>query len=438
MTARSFEACSTRAGNVKYEAEQVESFDDDEPRRIYDLASERLAWIGSGTIYFNAIARPEQPEQFSRFIAEAVNPDSEKADRLVAIRMESTTQSLAAGDKLVMPMRVFLGPKNRDLLESSYYAAPDVRYNATLISPFGCTFCVFQPVVDVLGLPAEHLPLRPTGLGSGHHRAGRLGPRTSAPDHEAVAEEHHADEQAGAEDHGCQGEVRRRQREDGAGDGRDLRPSRRRPLLFGCMPMLLQTPIWIALYSTLQATFELRHEPFLFGLTWIDDLSRPDHLVDFGQRFEILPFFGLGISGINLLPLLMAVVFFIQMKLQPQPTATMTDEQKAQQKLMQILMVTVFPLFLYSMPSGLNLYILTSTTIGIIETKLIRRNLKIEEDEIAAAEAEGRTLPQKPKGPLGRRLDGFRDTIAARVAEAQKHAQAAKTNSKSPKKPRKK
>src|SRR5437870_6620714 len=53
--------------------------------------------------------------------------------------------------------------------------------------------------------------------------------------------------------------------------------------ILGCLPMFLQMPIWIALWSALQSTFELRHAGFLrFGpvhLTWISDLSQPDHLI---------------------------------------------------------------------------------------------------------------------------------------------------------------
>ena len=171
-------------------------------------------------------------------------------------------------------------------------------------------------------------------------------------------------------------------------------------LPLGCLPMFLQTPIWIALYSTLQAEFSLRHAPFLefFGvhLTWISDLARPDNLIDFGQPVPLVFF---TIHGINLLPLLLAVVFFFQMKFQPQPVAT-TPEQASQQKLMKWIMVLMFPLFLYKAPSGLNIYIITSTLIGIFESKRIRDQLKAEE------EAKPVEIVDSPKGkpsPNGRK-----------------------------------
>src|SRR2546423_15652501 len=62
--------------------------------------------------------------------------------------------------------------------------------------------------------------------------------------------------------------------------------------ILGCLPMFLQMPIWIALYNSLQNTFELRQAPFLhpFGipLTWIHDLAKPDALIGFSQPIPLL------------------------------------------------------------------------------------------------------------------------------------------------------
>ncbi|HLL90291.1 MAG TPA: YidC/Oxa1 family membrane protein insertase, partial [Tepidisphaeraceae bacterium] len=150
--------------------------------------------------------------------------------------------------------------------------------------------------------------------------------------------------------------------------------------VLGCLPMFLQMPIWIALYSSLQSTFEMRQSPFLrFGdvhLTWIKDLAHPDRL--FAFQPIALPF-GFHVDALNVLPILMGVVFYLQMKLQPKP-ATMTPEQEQQQKMMMWMMPFIFPLVMYNGPAGLNLYILTSTTLGIIENKIIRKHIR-EQDE---------------------------------------------------------
>jgi YidC/Oxa1 family membrane protein insertase len=195
--------------------------------------------------------------------------------------------------------------------------------------------------------------------------------------------------------------------------------------VLGCLPMFLQTPIWIALWNALQSTFELRHAPFLYGFTWIKDLSRPDYLVHFSQPVQVLFFH---VSGINILPILMGVVFYVQTKLQPKP-ATMTPEQQQQQKMMTWMSTLLFPFMLYTGPSGLNLYILTSTAFGILESKVIRKHIAERE---ALEAAKGPTIvdapppgkggrgakkeePEKPKGMWGRLME--------KVEEVQRQAE---------------
>jgi len=167
--------------------------------------------------------------------------------------------------------------------------------------------------------------------------------------------------------------------------------------ILGCLPMFLQMPIWIALWSSLQSTFELRQAPFLWGLTWIHDLAKPDALIRFAT--VRLPF-GIHLDSLNILPIFLGVVFFIQQKMQPKPVAA-TPEQAQQQKMMQW-MSLLFPVFLYNGPSGLNLYIFTSTVIGIVESKVIRKHIKEREE----AEKAGRVIVDvKPTRASKRRGD---------------------------------
>ncbi len=73
----------------------------------------------------------------------------------------------------------------------------------------------------------------------------------------------------------------------------------------------------------------------------------------------------------------MGVVFYIQQKyMSPPPSPTMTKEQIQQQKIMKVMMVVMFPVMLYSAPSGLTLYIFTSSLIGIIESRYVRAHIK--------------------------------------------------------------
>jgi YidC/Oxa1 family membrane protein insertase len=148
--------------------------------------------------------------------------------------------------------------------------------------------------------------------------------------------------------------------------------------VMGCLPMLIQMPIWAALYSGLRNDIDLRHASFVPG--WINDLAGPDlvlpHAIPvIGHPLFHLPLVG-DIYGLNLLPLLLTAVFYIQMKVsmasQPKPA----DEQQAQMQKISQYMIFIFPLSLYNAPSGLNLYIFASTMAGLLDTWLVRKTLK--------------------------------------------------------------
>lgn len=160
----------------------------------------------------------------------------------------------------------------------------------------------------------------------------------------------------------------------------------------GFLPMFLQTPIWIALYAMLFYAFELRHEPAFFGFfqlfggwPFLADLAAADHF--FWTFKEPHQFLLWNITGINLLPLLMGAIFFVQQKYMTPPQTNMSKEMESQQKIIRFMMVVMFPLFLYSAPSGLTLYIVTSSVFSILESRYIRRH--IDELDLTAAPAKG-------------------------------------------------
>ncbi|MHC4140300.1 MAG: membrane protein insertase YidC [Planctomycetota bacterium] len=134
----------------------------------------------------------------------------------------------------------------------------------------------------------------------------------------------------------------------------------------GCLPMMLQMPVFFALFRTLQSSFEMRQAPFV---AWIGDLSASDQLF---QLPFTLPVLG---EWFNLLPILMGVASFVQMKLTPKTTAGDDPQAKMQQRMMQM-MPLLFPIMLYNFASGLALYWTTSTIISIGEQILIRRSVK--------------------------------------------------------------
>ncbi|MBI4357674.1 MAG: membrane protein insertase YidC [Candidatus Omnitrophica bacterium] len=124
----------------------------------------------------------------------------------------------------------------------------------------------------------------------------------------------------------------------------------------GCLPMVLQIPIFIAFYQVLDQTVELKGEPFIF---WIRDLSAPDRA--WTLPFA-LPFLG---DAVNVLPLLMLGSMVWQQKLTPQ---TGTPDQ---QRIMMIMPV-VFGFIFYSMPSGLVLYWFVNNMLSIFHQLFIK------------------------------------------------------------------
>jgi YidC/Oxa1 family membrane protein insertase len=128
----------------------------------------------------------------------------------------------------------------------------------------------------------------------------------------------------------------------------------------GCLPLLLQMPVFVALYQALAHTIALRNTPFV---GWIDDLSKPDAL--FTMPFS-LPFLG---PDFNLLPLLMTASMVIQMRLTPTPQAG------GQMAMMNTMMPIIFLFFFYQMPSGLVLYWLVNNLMTIYQTWRIHRSV---------------------------------------------------------------
>ncbi len=168
--------------------------------------------------------------------------------------------------------------------------------------------------------------------------------------------------------------------------------------ILGCLPMLLQLPIWVALYGGLNALVELRHAAFL--PVWITDLAGPDAL--FRLPMDI-PLVG---DTFNLLPILLCVAMYFQTKYGPQ-SASASPEQQKSQAMMKYMMPVMMLMFFYHAPSGLNLYIMTSTAASVIEQLVIRKHMKAKEDAEAllatVIDIPGKrsrdTREKKPKGP---------------------------------------
>ena len=130
------------------------------------------------------------------------------------------------------------------------------------------------------------------------------------------------------------------------------------PPLMGCLPMFLSMPVWIGLFTMLRATFELRHAPFA---GWIDDLSLPDRAFELG--ITDLPLLGNMFEYFNVLPLLMLILWSINMFRQKLPD---DPQQRSMQRMMRF-MPLLFFFMLYSYASGLALYMVVSAVWTFFE-----------------------------------------------------------------------
>jgi len=145
--------------------------------------------------------------------------------------------------------------------------------------------------------------------------------------------------------------------------------------LGGCLPLLLQMPVFFALYSVLSNTIELRNAPFV---SWIKDLSAPDALFRWSTA---LPVIG---SEFHLLPILMGGAMIYQSKLGGSPTGDTVPA--AQTKMMTYLMPVIMTVFFYSMPSGLVLYWLVNNVAQIVQQYFVQKELDAEEATRLAAQ----------------------------------------------------
>lgn len=380
----------------------------------------RLSWIAFSDRYFSVVLHPMLDPMSSTPDHRLIGESIETIDRLVLNTYESapdTTMVLSTkspeftllpGATKSIINGVYAGPRtkpvfNEDPILAALNLPEMVVYN---IGGFcaGCTFDwltniliavlrIFHSIVQDWGVSILLLVvvvrgcLHPITRWS-QIRMQRFGVQmqSMAPKQKALREKYKDDPKR------MQQEMSKLWREEGIS-----------PLgMLGCLPMLLQSPVWIALYATLFFAVELKHEPAFYGVfqnltggSWmfLSDLSAADNAIPLPSSMHFsFPLWGT-VSSINILPLLLGVVFFLHQKYLTPPTqATLTPEQESQQKMMKVMMVVMFPIMMYTAPSGLALYFITNSTMGILENKWIRAHMKkhgmLEIENIKAEKAK--------------------------------------------------
>jgi len=139
--------------------------------------------------------------------------------------------------------------------------------------------------------------------------------------------------------------------------------------LAGCWPVLVQIPVFFALYKVLYVTIEMRHAPF-YG--WIQDLAAPDPTSIF-NLFGLIPWSPPAVLMLGIWPLIMGVTMFLQMRMNPTPP----DPTQA---MIFTWMPVLFTFMLASFPAGLVIYWAWNNTLSIIQQGVImkRQGAKIE------------------------------------------------------------
>ncbi len=139
--------------------------------------------------------------------------------------------------------------------------------------------------------------------------------------------------------------------------------------LAGCLPMIIQIPVFFSLYKVLFVTIEMRHAPF-FG--WIQDLSAPDPTTIF-NLFGLIPWDPPSFLMIGIWPLIMGITMFLQMKMNPAPA------EPAQQMIFNWMPV-LFTFMLATFPAGLVIYWAWNNSLSVAQQAIImrRQGVKME------------------------------------------------------------
>jgi YidC/Oxa1 family membrane protein insertase len=137
----------------------------------------------------------------------------------------------------------------------------------------------------------------------------------------------------------------------------------------GCWPMLVQIPVFFALYKVLYVTIEMRHAPFI---GWVHDLAAPDPTSLF-NLFGLIPWTPPAMLMIGIWPLIMGVTMWVQMQMNPAPADPI-------QKTMFAWMPVIFTFMLGTFPAGLVIYWTWNNALSVSQQYLImkRHGVKVE------------------------------------------------------------
>ncbi|NWG72507.1 MAG: membrane protein insertase YidC [Parvularculaceae bacterium] len=331
-------------------------------------AQGQKGWVGITNKYWLAAAIPPQGETFTvkmRNISQTAQPIFQAA-------FEFAPHTIAPGESHVLQSHLFAGPKDVDLLQSYEKPRPEglgiwdfdravdwgnfwfltrpifttLNFFGDRIHNWGVAILILTLIVKLLMFPVANRAFETMS------KMKKLQPELQA--------------------------LQARYKDDKMKLQQEMmalyQKEKMNPLA-GCLPMLLQIPIFYALYKVLFVTIELRHQPFAL---WIKDLSAPDPTNIF-NLFGLLPYDPTAVPfigaflAIGVLPLLYGLAMAFQMKLNPPPQ----DPVQAQ---VFAIMPWMFVFLFASFSSGLVLYWLWSSILGVAQQIFIMKKNGVDVD----------------------------------------------------------
>lgn len=309
-----------------------------ETQRIF---RRELDWAGVTTTHFVAALIPEDPVQASaQFVAT-------EPSRSGVVQVFFDPLTLPPGQSAERVFRVYVGPKEADRLEAvgaGLIRSIDLGWNwlAPLTLAFGWLLRALYSLIPNYGVAIILLTIMvrivTTPLTMKQMRSmERM--RALQPKLQELKEKYPDDRQKQSE------EMMQLYRREGVNP------------LGGCLPMVLQLPVFVGLFYALRSSIDLRQAHFV---AWINDLSAPDALFD-------IP--GIGIP-LRVLPLIMGATMVVQQKITPMQADPM------QAKMMMTIMPVMMTVLFYQFPSGLVLYWMVSNVLAIAHQLWVGRTLR--------------------------------------------------------------
>ncbi|MDA1015124.1 MAG: YidC/Oxa1 family insertase periplasmic-domain containing protein [Planctomycetota bacterium] len=358
-------------------ANLVEAVEDDE---VESWKVKPLRFIGIDVLYFASLVVPQEDQNKTRYIATATPMQVTRAGTDshsdISVQLHSVPLEIPAGGTVTHKYALYAGPKQAELLES--IDAADILDYGRILGFIAKGMLGLLAFFHSIGLPYWLCIICLTVVVRGClfplSKKQAISARKMKELQPKIAElkKKYANDKQ---------KLAQAQMELFAKGGANP--------LAGCLPLLLQLPIFIGLYTALGRAIELRLADFL----WIENLAAPDALFPFGFRIPLV-----GWETFNLLPIITIVLFIVQQKMfMPPPT----DEQQAMQyKIMNYMMIFMGFIF-YKMPAGLCVYFIASSSWGMGERKLLDRLKPPEEpppEDGTSTNAKGPPAPKK-SGP---------------------------------------